>query len=55
MTSKRHTTVDVTREDFERARAHVAPHVHHTPLVTSRLLNEGTGFNVYGPRPIAPH
>jgi len=47
MTSRRHTTVDVTRQDFERARAHVAPHVHHTPLVTSRLLNEATGCSVH--------
>jgi threonine dehydratase len=34
------------REDFERARENVAPHVHHTPILTSRLLNETTGFDV---------
>ncbi|HYM68075.1 MAG TPA: threonine/serine dehydratase [bacterium] len=37
----------VTRDAFERARARVAPHVHHTPLLTSRLLNDATGYRVY--------
>lgn len=32
--------------DFEAARARVAPHIYHTPLVTSRLLSERTGFEV---------
>ena len=31
---------------FEEARARVRPHVHHTPLLKSRLLNELTGFDV---------
>lgn len=31
--------------DFEAARARVRPHVYHTPLVTSRLLSEATGFD----------
>jgi threonine dehydratase len=34
------------REDFEAAYARVAPHIHHTPLVTSRMLSEQTGFDV---------
>ncbi|MCG8470074.1 MAG: pyridoxal-phosphate dependent enzyme [Gemmatimonadetes bacterium] len=34
------------RDDFERARANVAPHVYHTPLLTSRSLSEATGFDV---------
>ncbi len=34
------------REDFERARAVVAPFVYHTPLLTSRSLSEATGFDV---------
>lgn len=38
--------LDLTREDFERARRNVAPYVHHTPLLASRLLNEATGFDV---------
>ncbi|HLG13682.1 MAG TPA: threonine ammonia-lyase [Blastocatellia bacterium] len=33
-------------EDFQQARARVAPHVYHTPLFTSRLLSEQTGFDV---------
>lgn len=36
----------LTRADFEAARARVAPHVHHTPLLTSRTLSEATGFDV---------
>ena len=31
---------------FEEARARMAPHVYHTPLLTSRLLSERTGFDV---------
>ncbi|MBA2302342.1 MAG: threonine ammonia-lyase [Acidobacteria bacterium] len=34
------------REDFEAAYARVAPHIHHTPLLTSRMLSEATGFDV---------
>ena len=36
----------LTREDFESARAVVAPFVYHTPLLTSRSLSEATGFDV---------
>jgi len=36
----------LTREDFEAAYARVAPHIHHTPLVSSRILNEKTGLDV---------
>ncbi len=35
-----------TRADFETARARMGEHVYHTPLLTSRLLNEQTGFDV---------
>ena len=38
--------VPLTREDFEAAYAKVAPHIHHTPLLTSRMLSEATGFDV---------
>jgi len=31
---------------FVEARARMAPHIHHTPLVTSRVLSERTGFDV---------
>ena len=34
------------REAFEAAYAHVAPHIHHTPLLASRILSERTGFDV---------
>ena len=33
-------------QEFEAARARMAPHVYHTPLVTSRILSERTGFDV---------
>src|SRR6266702_209706 len=36
----------LTRSDFERARAIVAPHVYKTPLLTSRILSDRTGFTV---------
>jgi threonine dehydratase len=32
------------RADFEAAYAKIAPHIHHTPLLTSRILSEATGF-----------
>ncbi len=32
--------------DSRAALAHVSPHAHHTPLVSSRLLSEETGFDV---------
>ena len=34
------------RADFEKARAIVAPKIYKTPLLTSRLLSERTGFDV---------
>ena len=35
----------LSREEFETAYRKVAPHIHHTPLLTSRILSEGTGFD----------
>jgi threonine dehydratase len=32
--------------DFEDARARMTPHVHHTPLLGSRMLSARTGFDV---------
>src|SRR5688572_32364118 len=32
--------------DSRAALEHVAPHVHRTPLLTSRVLSEATGFDV---------
>src|SRR6516225_599303 len=37
----------LSRGDFERARAIVSPHVYKTPLLTSRILGELTGFHVW--------
>ena len=37
---------ELTRADFENARAIVAPHIYKTPLLTSRILSERTGFDV---------
>jgi len=34
------------RPDFEAARARIAPHIHRTPLLTSRQLCAATGFDV---------
>jgi threonine dehydratase len=31
---------------FEEARARMAPYIHHTPLLTSHVLSERTGFDV---------
>ena len=34
------------REAFEAAYENVGPHIHHTPLVSSRMLSEAAGFDV---------
>src|SRR5204863_705744 len=36
----------LTLHDFEKVRARIAPHIKHTPLLTSRQLSERTGFDV---------
>jgi threonine dehydratase len=36
----------LTLADFEQVRARIAPHIKHTPLVTSHQLSEQTGFDV---------
>ena len=36
----------LSRADFEKARSIVAPQIHKTPLLTSRILSERTGFDV---------
>jgi threonine dehydratase len=35
-----------TLKDFREAQKHVSAHAYHTPLLTSRLLSERTGFEV---------
>ena len=37
---------NLTTRDFEEARARMGAHVYHTPLLTSRILSERTGFDV---------
>lgn len=39
-------TFTLTLRDFQDARARIAPHIKHTPLLTSRQLSERTGFDV---------
>src|SRR5207244_12362531 len=36
----------VSLAEFEEAASHVSRHAYHTPLLTSRLLSEHTGFDV---------
>lgn len=36
----------LTSSDFEQVRARIAPHIKHTPLLTSRQLSERTGYDV---------
>ncbi|HEY7234555.1 MAG TPA: threonine ammonia-lyase [Gemmatimonadaceae bacterium] len=36
----------LTLRDFEQARARIAPHIKRTPLLTSRQLNELTGYDI---------
>jgi threonine dehydratase len=35
------------RDAFEAAHAVIRPHIHHTPLLSSRMLGEATGFDAY--------
>ena len=35
-----------TLQDFQEARRYVSAHAKHTPLLTSRLLSERTGFDI---------
>ncbi|MGH9467368.1 MAG: threonine ammonia-lyase, partial [Terriglobales bacterium] len=36
----------LTLADFDQARRHVSAHAYHTPLLTSRILSERTGYEV---------
>jgi threonine dehydratase len=36
--------LSLTKRDFEEVRARIAPHIKHTPLLTSRQLSETTGY-----------
>jgi threonine dehydratase len=37
----------LTLRDFQEARARIAPHIHLTPLLSSRQLSEATGYDVH--------
>jgi threonine dehydratase len=36
----------LTLDDFKAARARIAPHIKHTPLLTSQQLSEQTGYDI---------
>ncbi|MGH7523420.1 MAG: pyridoxal-phosphate dependent enzyme, partial [Gemmatimonadales bacterium] len=36
----------LTLADFQAVRDRIAPHIKHTPLLTSRQLSEATGYDV---------
>jgi threonine dehydratase len=36
----------LTLDDFKKVRERIAPHIKHTPLLTSRQLSEATGYEV---------
>jgi threonine dehydratase len=38
--------IEIRAEEFEAARRRVSAHAYHTPLLTSRLLSERSGFEV---------
>ena len=40
------TRIPLTRDVFEVAHARVSPHIHHTPLIPSRMLSEATGYDI---------
>jgi threonine dehydratase len=41
-----HSMFSLTLDDFRTARGRIAPHIKHTPLLTSRQLSEATGYEV---------
>jgi threonine dehydratase len=40
------STFSLTIADFKTVRERIAPHIKHTPLLTSRQLSEATGYDV---------
>jgi threonine dehydratase len=38
--------IELSPKDFQEAHARIKPYIYHTPLLTSRLLSERTGFNI---------
>jgi threonine dehydratase len=46
MTATATEPLTLTLRDFEEVRARIAPHIKRTPLLTSRQLNEITGYDI---------
>src|SRR5215467_7264725 len=46
MSSEVASTPEVSLSEFQEAARYVSAHAYHTPLLTSRLLSEQTGFDV---------
>src|SRR4051812_49945999 len=46
MTATAAEPLTLTLRDFEEVRARIAPHIKRTPLLTSRQLNELTGYDI---------
>jgi threonine dehydratase len=40
------TRISIAASDFEQARQRVSAHAYHTPLLTSRILSQRTGFDI---------
>ena len=38
--------LDLSADDFREVHSRIAHHIHRTPLLTSRLLSERTGFDI---------
>src|SRR2546421_6551136 len=38
--------IDLSPQVFQEAKSRVAPYVYHTPLLTSRILSEASGFDI---------
>ncbi len=39
--------MNITLEDIETAHKRIAPHIHHTPVLTSKSINEIAGSEIY--------
>jgi threonine dehydratase len=45
-TLEERTTIPLSARVFQEARAAIRRHIYHTPLLTSRLLGQRTGFDI---------
>src|SRR6266481_8710820 len=44
--TRQNNMINLSPEVFREAQTRVAPHVYHTPLLTSRMLSEESGFDI---------